>query len=687
MPKNNQPKRSSMVGGAPNASLVEKPKDFKKSLKKLFKSLKYHRLAIIVTIIFAIAGTVFSIVGPKLMGNMINQVTNDYVLRQVYDEVKKTLPENVTLPEGTTLQTLPTVVQEMAANGQINMTDLQQLQSSSLNNNDNSELMQRLNDEQKTKIMNIDLNKRPDFNYAAILNTAILLVALYVAAAICSYASGWIMTSVTMKMVKRFRKDISHKINRLPIAYFDQHQYGDTLSRVTNDVDTIAQSLNQTITQLISSAALVIGILVMMLTISWQMTVIALLVLPISAGFLSFVAKKSQYHFKNQQDELGNLNGHIEEVYAGHAIIRAFNHEDEAIKQFANTNNKLYKSSWKAQFISGLMFPIMHFISNLGYVATAIVGGYLAINRIIGIGDIAAFIQYVNQFNQPIAQFSQIINVLQSAVAASERYFEFLEEPEQVPDYENAIMLPKVQGKIEFKHVCFEYQAGQPVIKDFNAKIKSGQMVAVVGPTGAGKTTLVNLLMRFYDPTAGEILIDDKNSLEIKRSEVRKAFGMVLQDTWLINGTIMENLKYGKPDISDKTVKKIAKTARINHIIEALPHGYDTVIDQDVEIVSAGEKQLLTIVRAMVANAPMMILDEATSNVDTRTEVLIQQAMEKLTKNRTSFVIAHRLSTIRNADLILVMNEGDIVEQGTHAELIKKNGFYAGLYNSQFVDS
>ncbi|MDR2063886.1 MAG: ABC transporter ATP-binding protein/permease [Candidatus Nomurabacteria bacterium] len=682
MSKNNQTRPASGMGGGPG--LVDKPKNFAGSLKKMAGVLKIHRVAIAVTVVFAIAGTVFAIVGPKLMGNMINQVTDDYILRQVYDTVKKTLPESLVLPEGTTLETLPATVQNMAAAGQIDGTVLQQLQSMELDSN--AEMMERLNDEQKTEIMQIDLNERPSFRYDAILKIAVLLLALYLAAAICSYISGWIITNVTMKIVKRFRKDISRKINRLPIAYFDQHQYGDTLSRVTNDVDTIAQSLNQTITQLISSVTMVLGILVMMFSISWQMTVIALAVLPISAVLLRFVTKKSQFHFKNQQDELGSLNGHIEEVYAGHAVVKAFNNEAKMTKKFTSVNNRLYKSAWKAQFISGLMFPLMHFVGNLGYVATAIVGGYLAINRVIGIGDIAAFIQYVNQFNQPIAQFSQILNVLQSAVAASERVFEFLEEPEQVPDSPTVVPLSSVKGEVEFENVHFAYAAGQPVIKNFNAKIKAGQMVAIVGPTGAGKTTLVNLLMRFYDPTSGAILIDGKNSLEIKRADVRKAFGMVLQDTWLINGTILENLKYGKPDISDEKVKEIAKTVHINHIVEALPHGWHTVIDQDVEIVSAGEKQLLTIARAMVADAPMMILDEATSNVDTRTEVLIQQAMEKLTKNRTSFVIAHRLSTIRNADLILVMNSGDIVEQGTHAELMRRGGFYAGLYNSQFAE-
>jgi ATP-binding cassette subfamily B protein len=610
MAKNDGGKRPPVMGGG--MQVAEKPKDFKTAVRKLLGALKAHRLAIGATVLFAIGGTVFAIAGPKLLGNMINEVVKNVMARQ--------------------------------------------------------------------------FNPAAAFEYGEIGRLAIWLVGLYVAAAICSYISGWIITSVTMKVVKRFRKDISRKINRLPMAYFDKHQYGDTLSRVTNDVDTIAQSLNQAVTQLITSVTMVVGILVMMVTISLPMTLIALMVLPISAWFLGFVTKKSQFHFKNQQDELGELNGQIEEVYAGQTIVRAFNNEEKAAGRFVKVNNKLYKSAWKAQFISGLMFPIMHFISNLGYVATAIVGGYLAINRVIGIGDIAAFIQYVNQFNQPIAQFSQIMNVLQSAVAASERVFEFLEEPEQSLEEGLSSGLLPVKGEVEFRGVQFEYEAGKPVIKDFSAKIKAGQMAAIVGPTGAGKTTLVNLLMRFYDPTGGEILIDGKNSLEVKRAEVRKAFGMVLQDTWLMNGTIMENLKYGNPKVSEAEVKRIAKTAQVHHIIEALPHGYDTVVDQDVEMVSAGEKQLLTIVRAMVANAPMMILDEATSNVDTRTEVLIQRAMERLTRERTSFVIAHRLSTIRKADLILAMDKGDIVEQGTHVELMRRGGFYARLYNSQFVE-
>ena len=671
-------------GGGGHMRLVEKPKHFGPSLKKLVKSLKYYRIAISATILLAIFGTVLTVAGPRIMGDMINSIAEDYMLGQVYDGVTNLLPKNITLPEGTTLKTLPDAMQTLVADGQVDPADLAQLQDLQSATGAESELMDRLTESQIERIYNIDLNIRPSLNFDAIGHTALILLGFYIAAALASYISGWIISGVTMKVVRRFRRDISHKINRLPISYFDNHQFGDTLSRVTNDIDTIAQSLSQSITQLISAVTMLIGILIMMLTISWQMTLIALATLPVSFMFIHFITSKSQRLFRAQQNELGDLNGHIEEIYAGQTIVKAFSGEDKAQQKFSRVNDRLYTNAWKSQFLSGLMHPITHFISNLGYVATAIAGGYLAINKVIGIGDIAAFIQYVSQFNQPVTQFAQVTNVLQSAVAASERVFEFLEEPEQSKDPENATTINHIRGEIEFKNVKFSYDGETPIIKGFSAKIQPGMNVAIVGPTGAGKTTLVNLLMRFYDPTHGKILIDGTDTTRMKRSEVRRLFGMVLQDTWLMSGTVEENLKYSKADASRDEVRAIARTAQIGHMIEALPKGYKTTIDEDSEIVSAGEKQLLTIARAMLADPPMMILDEATSSVDTRTEVLIQAAMEKLTKGRTSFIIAHRLSTIRGADLILVMNEGNIIEQGTHAELIKKAGFYADLYNSQF---
>jgi ATP-binding cassette subfamily B protein len=536
-------------------------------------------------------------------------------------------------------------------------------------------------------VTRMTVNPAAPFRYDVLGGLALLLAAMYIVSAIFSYISGWIISGVTQKVVRRFRRDISHKINKLPISYFDKHQYGDTLSRVTNDIDTIAQSLNQSITQLISSATLLVGILIMMLSISWQMSLIAIAVLPLSMLFIAFVTKNSQKYFKQQQNELGNLNGHIEEIYAGQTIVKVFSATDRVSAEFNATNQELYTSGWKSQFISGLMFPIMHFISNLGYVATAILGGYLAINKVIGIGDIAAFIQYVSQFNQPVTQISQVMTILQSAVAASERVFDFLEEPEEPdPNGTHQFDSKTLKGAVIFDRVNFSYDGKTPTITDFSAKIKPGMKVAIVGPTGAGKTTMVNLLMRFYDPTSGHIEIDGADTETASRANVRKLFGMVLQDTWTFDGTIEENLRYGRLDATKQDIKQAAKSAHIDHMIESLPSGYNTRIDEDSEALSAGEKQLLTIARAFVADPPMMILDEATSSVDTRTEVLIQKALEKLTNGRTSFIIAHRLSTIRSADLILVMKEGNIVEQGTHTQLIKQNGFYADLYNSQFAE-
>jgi ATP-binding cassette subfamily B protein len=639
---------------------AEKPKHFKKSLGKLLGLLKPNLGAIAVMVALTITATVFDIVSPKILGNMTNQIVDDYISAKVYDAVHEKLPKDVKLPKGTTVKEL---AQQMGDTGKFS----------------------EVPEAQKELVENLDLSEKPRFHYEVLGQIALLLVALYLVSALAYYVSGWVGTSITQNIVYKMRKDLSAKINRMPISYFDRHQYGDVLSRVTNDVDTVGQSLNQVFGQAISAVIMLFGILVMMLTISWQLTIIALLVLPLSFGFVGFITKKSQKHFKNVQNRIGTLNGHIEENYAGQTIVKAFSGEAEAEKHFDAVNSKLYESTWKSQFMSGLMMPVMHFISNLGYVATAVAGGWLALNGRLSIGDIQAFIQYVSQFNQPIVQVGQITNLLQSTVAAAERVFEFLEETEEVPDRQDATKLSIVKGEVEFKNVHFGYEPGQPIIKNFSARIKPGHKVAIVGPTGAGKTTIVNLLMRFYDPDSGEITIDGINTRDMERSDVRDKFGMVLQDTWLFSGTIKENLTYGDLKASRNDVKKAAEAAHVDHFVQALPKSYDTRIEEDSENISVGEKQLLTIARAMLADAPMLILDEATSSVDTRTEVLIQNAMEKLTKGRTSFVIAHRLSTIKNADLILVMNNGGIVEQGSHQELLAADGFYAGLYKAQFV--
>jgi len=512
------------------------------------------------------------------------------------------------------------------------------------------------------------------------------LIGLYFASAIFNYLQSWIMTIISQKITYSFRQNITLKISKLPLSYFDHNEKGDIISRVTNDVETISQNLNQSLIQVITAAATVIGILIMMLTISWQMTIIALGILPLSFLFIQLIVKNSQGYYDTQQSALGEINGHIEEMFSNHAIVKTFNGEKQSIERFNNINSDLYNSGWKSQFLSGLMMPFMHFISNLGYVAVAVVGGWLAIMGKVSIGGIQAFIQYMNQFTQPITQTANIANVFQATAAAAERIFDFLDEPEEKPETDELIKINNVSGSVEFNQVNFGYLPNRPIIKNFTALIKPKCSVAIVGPTGAGKTTIVNLLMRFYDIDSGTILIDGIDINKMKKSDVRRLFGMVLQDTWLFNGTIAENISFGKPEATHEEIVKAAKDAHIDHLIRTMPHGYDTVIADSIDSISAGEKQLLTIARAILADAPMLILDEATSSVDTRTESLIQAAMDKLTHGRTSFVIAHRLSTIKNADLILVMQDGNIIEQGRHQELLDNNGFYASLYNSQFLE-
>lgn len=523
-----------------------------------------------------------------------------------------------------------------------------------------------------------------DFDYIA--KVLLFTLALYVVSAIFMFAQGLIMTGITQKTCYRMRKDITSKINRMPMKYFESRTYGEVLSRITNDVDTLGQSLNQSITQIITSVATLVGTLVMMLSISPLMTLISLVILPVSMILISFVIKHSQKYFRQQQEYLGHINGQVEEVYGGHLVIKAYNKEAETVKTFKEANNVLYKSAWKSQFLSGLMMPIMQFVGNLGYAGVAISGGILAIKNVITIGDIQAFIQYVKNFTQPIQQIAQVANQLQSMAAASERVFEFLDEEEEDITVENPVKPDHIEGSVEFSHVHFGYNPDQIIINDFSAKVKPGQQVAIVGPTGAGKTTMVKLLMRFYDASSGAILVDGHDIRDYNRADLRDAFGMVLQDTWLFKGTIMENIRYGRLDATDEEVIAAAKAAHAHHFIQTLPGGYDMELNEDASNVSQGQKQLLTIARAILADNPILILDEATSSVDTRTEIRIQKALDNLMKGRTSFVIAHRLSTIKNADMILVMKDGDIIEQGTHDELLAKNGFYAELYNSQFEE-
>ena len=590
----------------------EKPKNFKASIKKLIQYIAKYKIGIIVVMLFAACSTVFTVVGPKILGKA-----------------------TTTLTEG---------------------------------------LMAKI---QRTG--SIDFGK--------IGSILLFVLGLYLLSAIFSFVQGCIMTGITQKVCYQLRKEISEKINRMPMKYFESRTYGEVLSRITNDVDTLGQGLNQSITTIITATATMIGVLIMMISISPLMTLIAIVILPISMALISLVTKKSQKFFRNQQEYLGHINGQVEEVYGGHLVIKAFNREKDTIEEFDRTNKILYDSAWKSQFLSGMMQPIMMFVGNLGYASVALTGGLLAIKNIITIGDIQAFIQYVKNFTQPIQQIAQVINMVQSMSAASERVFEFLEEEEENQIVANPADISKITGEVTFDHVHFGYDPEKIIINDFSAHVLPGQKIAIVGPTGAGKTTMVKLLMRFYDVNRGEIRLNDSNIKDFNRRELRDAFGMVLQDTWLFKGTIMENIRYGRLDATDEEVIAAAKAARADHFIKTLPGGYQMELNEDASNVSQGQKQLLTIARAILADNKILILDEATSSVDTRTEIEIQKAMDNLMRGRTSFVIAHRLSTIRDADLILVMKDGDIIEQGTHETLLAKNGFYAELYNSQFEEA
>lgn len=590
----------------------EKAKNFKSTMLKLLQYISEYNRQILIVMIFAACSSIFSIVGPKILGKVTTK-----------------------LFEG--------LIAWLAGSGLYT-----------------------------------------DFRF--IRSRILLLMALYLISALFSYLQGYIMSGVSMKITYRFRRDIAEKINHLPLRYFDTKTHGEVLSRITNDVDTVSQTLNQSLTQIITSAATLIGVLVMMLSISVTMTLVAILIVPLSLSLVMGVVMKSQKYFKMQQRSLGQLNGHIEETFSGHNIVQAFNGEAAAIDKFSGINETLYHSAWKSQFLSGMMMPLMSFIGNLGYVVVCLLGGYLAVQRAISIGDIQAFIQYMRSFTQPITQLATISNTLQSTAAAAERVFEFLNEEEQSPEPADPLSLPQVLGDMEFRHVRFGYLEDKTIIHDFSVRIQAGQTIAIVGPTGAGKTTIVKLMMRFYELSGGQILVDGHDISDFTRSGLRSYFGMVLQDTWLYSDTILENIRYGSFGASDGEVVAAAKTAHCDEFIRALPGGYQMVINEEATNISQGQKQLLTIARTILADPKILILDEATSSIDTRTEILIQTAMANLIRGRTSFVIAHRLSTIRNADLILVLNEGDIVEQGNHVDLLAKQGFYADLYQSQFAN-
>ncbi len=595
----------------PGMGAVEKPKNFKKAFKDLMLYIGHYKFGVFAVMILAAGSTVFTVVGPKIMGHATTELANG-------------------------------LMRKVAGTGGI--------------------------------------------NFDKIAHILLLTLALYLISAFVSFLQGWIMTGITQKVVYQMRKEIAEKINRMPMKYFESRPIGEVLSRITNDVDTLGMGLNQSITMIITAVATIVGVIIMMLTISPMMTLIAVVMIPVSVILMAIVIKMSQKYFKQQQNSLGVINGQVEESFSGQQVIKAFNREQQTINEFGKTNDQLYTSAWKSQFFSGTMMPLMNFVGYLGYAGVAIAGGMLAIRNVIGIGDIQAFIQYVRNLTQPMAQISQVMNQVQSMTAASERVFQLLHEEETDLQEDAPLPLDTVRGEVEFDHVQFGYHPEQVIIHDFSAKVEPGQMIAIVGPTGAGKTTMVKLLMRFYDVNKGEIRLDGQDIRTFSRLDLRKYFSMVLQDTWLFSGTIRENIRYGRLDATDEEVEAAAKAAHADHFIRTLPGGYDMVLNEEASNISQGQKQLLTIARAMLADRRILILDEATSSVDTRTERQIQSAMQRLMEGRTSFVIAHRLSTIKDADLILVMNHGDIVEQGTHDELLAKNGAYADLYNSQFSE-
>ncbi|MCX6732509.1 MAG: ABC transporter ATP-binding protein [Candidatus Roizmanbacteria bacterium] len=601
---------------------VEKAKNFKGSLKRLLMYFLPEKILLSIVLGAAIFGTVFNIVGPKILGLATTKLFNGFMASMLVQVQNKMHPQH--------------------------------------------------------------LSPVPGIEYGYMGRIILILLGLYLISAIFTFIQQYLMAGVAQRTIYTLRKEVDEKLSRLPLKYFDGRTHGEILSRAVNDVDNISSTLQQSVTQLITSSVTLVGVLVMMLSISWQLTIIVLLTLPLSMFVVTGIAKRSQDYFRRQQHSLGDLNGHVEEMYSGHKIVKAFSHEDKAISQFDDLNDKLYDSGWKAQYVSGIIMPLMRFVGNIGYVFVAVAGGVMATQNAISLGDVQAFIQYSSQFSQPITMLANIANVIQSAIASAERVFELLDEKEQVLEATHATTIPSPKGAVEFRHVRFGYSDDKILMEDMNIDVKPGQMIAIVGPTGAGKTTLVNLLMRFYEVNSGKILIDGVDITELKRGDLRQLFGMVLQDTWLFHGTLRDNIAYGREDASEEEIIEASKAAYADHFIRTLPEGYKMVLNEEATNISQGQKQLLTIARAFLANPKILILDEATSSVDTRTELLIQTAMSKLMKGRTNFVIAHRLSTIREADLILVMNRGTIIEKGTHKELLSQKGFYADLYNSQF---
>lgn len=654
--------KGSAPSGPPGMNIgraTEKAKDFKGTIKRLGGYLSVFKIRILIVVVFAIASTIFAIVGPKILGNATDVLAKGVVGMSAYEQITKELPPGVSLPPGTKGADL---IKEMPA-----------------------DVVSKIPANYVEYLKDLDFSEKPTIDFDAIGEILLLLLGLYALSSLFSYIQGFIMSGVTQRTVYKMRNDINEKLDRMPIKYFDGHSYGDVLSRVTNDIDTISTTLQQSLTQIITSVVTIIGVVVMMLTISPILTLVTVLTLPLAGVITAFIAKKSQKQFIANQKELGAINGHIEEMYTGQKIIKVFGQEKRSIEEFEEINERLYKAGWKSQFMSGIIMPLLNFVGNIGYVIVCVVGGVLASRGSLSIGNIQSFIQYSRSFTQPIMQVASIVNTLQSTAAAAERVFEILDEAEEVPEAKNPTSIENLKSDVEFKDVTFGYSPDAILMKDLNIQVKEGQTVAVVGPTGAGKTTLVNLLMRFYELNGGSILVGGHDIKDFRRSDLRSLFGMVLQDTWLFNGSIKDNIAYGHKDATFEEVQAAADAAYADYFIKTLPESYETVINEEATNISQGQKQLLTIARAILADTPILILDEATSSVDTRTEALIQRAMNKLMEGRTSFVIAHRLSTIKNADLILVMNQGSIIEQGTHEELMARGEFYSELYNSQFA--
>lgn len=665
MANNKEQKKGAMKGFGPRGPVpgapADKAKDFSGTLKRLIRYIGKYNVAMATVLIVLVLGTILSVMSPKILGNATTEMGNNIMQKMVYSQVNEMmskLPPQIKqmLPQDATVQTL------------IDKNIIPQ------------DVVSKIPEVAKS----VKLNEEPKINFKYIGEILLIVLGLYIVSALFTYVASRTMAFIAQKVTYNLRNEVDRKLDKLPLKFFDKHTHGEVLSRVTNDIDNISTMLQQSLVQILQSVFTIVGILIMMITISMSMTGVAILIIPVSLVVIGTIVKASQKYFMAQQRVLGELNGHIEETYSGDVIVKAFNMQDKEIEKFEKINTELYKHGWKSQFLSGMMMPIIHTINNLGYIGICVLGANLAINGKMSIGDIQAFIQYTNQFTQPIAQSANMLNLIQGTIASAERVFEILDEEEESAEVENPVVLDKVRGDVVCDNVQFSYHEDQKLIEDWSLDVKQGQTVAIVGPTGAGKTTIVNLLMRFYEIQGGDIKIDGVSTKDMTRKDLRSMFAMVLQDTWLFNGTIRENLRYSKQDATDAEIEKAADLAYADHFIKALPGGYDFVLNEEATNISQGQKQLLTIARAILADCPILILDEATSNVDTRTESLIQKAMHKLMQGRTSFVIAHRLSTIKNADIILVMQHGRIVERGTHDELLAKDGFYSKLYNSQF---